>query len=391
LPAPLAFPARSACALLASALACAGAHAADDAARIRDVVDATIRPLMAREGIPGMAVALAVAGRSYVFDYGVAAQDTRSPVTENTLFEIGSVSKTFTATLAAYAVATGRLSLDDSPGKYLPQLKGRPIDQATLLHLGTYTAGGLPLQFPDGLADDAAALAWLRDWTPQAPPGTRRVYSNPSLGLFGLVTSLALKEDFATAIESRIFPAFGMAHSYVHVPERALADYAWGLRAGKPVRMNPGPLADETYGVRTTASDLIRFVQANIDPRGLEPPMRQAVEATHVGWFRAAPLVQGLGWEQYAYPVSREWLLGGNSDEAINDPQPAQRLEADRPGGPRLFDKTGSTGGFGAYVAFVPERRLGLVMLANRNYPIPARVEAAWTILEQLAPTTEPR
>ncbi len=66
--------------------------------------------------------------------------------------------------------------------------------------------------------------------------------------------------------------------------------------------------------------------------------------------------------------------------------QPAERLDPPQvPSGPTLFNKTGSTNGFGAYVAFVPDRRIGLVMLANRSLPVPARIAAAHAVLEVLA------
>ena len=96
-----------------------------------------------------------------------------------------------------------------------------------------------------------------------------------------------------------------------------MADYAWGHQGDKTVRVNPGPLDGPAYGIKTTAADLLRFVEAQIDPRGLAAPMREAVALTQQGLYRAGPLVQGLGWEQYAYPVSREWLLGGNAAEMV--------------------------------------------------------------------------
>ena len=372
---------------LCTLLAPAAAMAATDDDRIRTAVDGAIAPLMSRYDVPGMAVALTVDGRAYVFNFGVASKASPAPVTNTTLFEIGSVSKTFTATLAAYAQASGKLSMADHPSKYLRELKGLPIDKATLLHLATYTAGGLPLQFPDEVTGDAAVPDYFRAWKPTSAPGAARHYSNPSIGLLGAVVAKALDADFSTAVETRLFPAFGMAHSHIRLPETAMQDYAWGHSDAQQVRMQPGPLAEPTYGVRTTASDLLRFVQANIDPASLAPAMRRAVEATHVAHFRSGPLIQGLGWEQYPYPVSREWLLGGNSAEMIFEAQPAAALPTAKGAGARLFNKTGSTAGFGAYVAFVPSRRVGLVMLANRNYPIPARVEAAWAILQTLTAT----
>jgi beta-lactamase class C len=359
-----------------------------DSARFRSIVDAAIRPLLSEHDVPGMAVAITIDGRTFFFNYGVASRESGAPVTEETLFELGSVSKTLTATLATYAHALGKLSLDDRPGRYMPQLQGSAMDQVSLLHLGTYTAGGLPLQFPDEVSDDARMIRYFRQWQLEAAPGTQRRYSNPSIGLFGRIAGLALQGGFAEALESRLLPELELNGTHVVVPEHAMPRYAWGYNAAnEPVRVNPGMFDAEAYGIKSTAADLIRFVQWNIDASGLEEPMRRAIEGTHAGYYRVGATVQGLGWEQYPYPLSLERLLAGNSRTMIMESNPAEQLTpAQADPGPTLFNKTGSTGGFGAYVAFVPQHRVGIVMLANRNYPIPARIRAAHTILEQLVP-----
>ena len=376
-------------AFLFSCLTPLAAWAGDDAEKIRGIVDAAIRPLMAEHDVPGMAVAVTVDGQPFFFNYGVASKESKTPVSETTIFELGSVSKTFTATLTAYAQVTGKLSLDDHPSKYMPQLKGRAIDKASLLHLGTYTAGGLPLQFPDKVPDtDDGMNAYFRQWKPDAKPGVQREYSNPSIGLLGHITGLALKSDFSEAVETQIFPKLGLRHSHIRVPDSAMADYAWGYdEKNKPVRVRPDLFAAEAYGVKSTSSDMIRFVQANIDPSGLDEPIRRAVDLTHVGHFKVGAMVQGLGWEQYAYPVSQEQLLAGNSAGIIFEANRAEQIAPQTSADPRLFNKTGSTRGFGAYVAFVPAKKIGIVMLANKSYPIPARVKAAYAILDQLAPS----
>jgi beta-lactamase class C len=359
-----------------------------DANAVRAAVDRAIQPVMAQHDVPGMAVAVTVDGHAMFFNYGLASKEGRVPVTENTLFELGSVSKTFTATLACYAQGRGKLSFDDHPGTYMPQLKGAAIDRANVLELGTYSAGGLPLQFPDDVEDDAQMLAYFRAWRPDAAPGTQRRYSNPSLGLFGHVTALALQTPFADAVEGRLFPALGLKHSHIRVPATALDDYAWGYdRTNRPVRVGPGVFDAETYGVKSTTADMIRFVQENIDASGLPDPMRRAIDCTHTGYFRIGDTVQGLGWEQYRAPVGLAVLQAGNGAKMSGEPNPATRLQPPQsPPRGTLFNKTGATRGFGAYVAFVPAYRVGIVMLANKNYPIPARVQAAYAILDQLAP-----
>ncbi|MBN8958651.1 MAG: beta-lactamase [Rhizobiales bacterium] len=362
-------------------------RAADAADSVKAAVDQAFRPLLEKYDIPGMAVAVTAGGRQFFFSYGVASKESKAPVTKDTLFELGSVSKTFTATLIAYAQSRGKLSLDDHPGQYVPALRGSAIDKATVLQLATYTAGGLPLQFPDDVENDAAMPSYFRQFKPSAAPGEQRRYSNPSIGLAGHVAALAMKGDFARLVETEIFPPLGLHHSYIHVPKAAMAAYAWGYnKANKPIRVNPGALDDEAYGVKSTAADMIRFVEANIRPDDLAEPMRRAVEGTHIGYLDSGEIVQGLGWEQYAYPVTLERLLAGNSEKMSMQNNAATWLKPPRmPSEPTLFNKTGSTGGFGTYVAFVPAKKIGIVMLANRNFPNAARITAAHAVLTKLS------
>ena len=364
-------------------------QAADRAEAIAAAVDRAVRPLLAAHDVPGIAVAVTVDGRQQFFNFGVASKERNTPVTQDTLFELGSVSKTFTATLIAYAQALGKLSLDDHPSRFMPALRGSAIDKASVLNLATYTAGGLPLQFPDGVKPGAGMTAYFRDWKPSATPGAQRRYSNPSIGLAGYVASLAMTGDFAALVESELFVRLGLRHSFIRVPHAAMAAYAWGYKAGKPTRMTPGVLGAQAYGITSSAADMIRFVEANMRPDTLAPAMRRAIEGTHVGYFRIGDMTQGLGWEQYPFPITLEQLSAGNARTMAMDAHAATPLTPpQRPSGPTLFNKTGSTNGFGAYVAFVPAKRIGIVMLANRNLPIPARVAAAHAVLAELAAQT---
>lgn len=116
--------ARSACAL-AAFLTVGNCLAATD---LQTVVDASVKPLMQQQAIAGLAVGVVQDGKAHYFNYGVASTDARQPVSEHTLFEIGSVSKTFTATLAGYAVASGQLKLSAPASHYLPALRGGKFD-----------------------------------------------------------------------------------------------------------------------------------------------------------------------------------------------------------------------------------------------------------------------
>lgn len=359
---------------------------ANAATSLDDEVRTAARAVMAEQDIPGLAVGVTAPGLRRLYYFGTADRRSGQAVDAATLFEIGSLSKTYTATLGGYAAATGRLRLDETVAQVRPALAGSAIGQASLLQLATYSAGGLPLQFPDSVTTDDQTTAFYRAFQPPFPAGSRRLYSNPSIGLFGALAAQRLDEPFATALQRHVLTPLGLSHTYLQVPAAAQAHYAWGHgKNDQPLRVNPGAYAEEAYGIKTTAGDLLAFVEVNLDPSRLPAPLAKAIDATQQGYYLSGPMTQGLGWEAYAYPLAKARLLAGNTPAMALEPQPVDWQHPPLPAtGARLLNKTGSTNGFGAYALLIPERRIGLVILANRNYPNSARIETAWRILQQL-------
>ena len=162
------------------ALACRPrkAHAQTDRSQLDRAVNAVIGPVMERNNVPGLAVAVSIEGKQHFFNYGVASKASGQKVTKDSIFEIGSISKTFTATLASYACARGALSLSDNASKYWPVLAGSSFDRISLLDLATYTAGGLPLQFPADVTDQEQMIGYYRNWRPAYAGGSYRLDSD---------------------------------------------------------------------------------------------------------------------------------------------------------------------------------------------------------------------
>lgn len=359
---------------------------ANAATSLDDEVRTAARAVMAEQDIPGLAIGVSAPGLRRLYYFGVADRRSGQPVDAATLFEIGSLSKTYTAALGGYAAATGRLRLDETVAQVRPALAGSAIGQASLLQLATYSAGGLPLQFPASVTTEDQTTAFYRAFQPPFPAGSRRLYSNPSIGLFGALAAQRLDEPFAPALQRHVLTPLGLSHTYLQVPAAAQAHYAWGHgKNDQPLRVNPGAYAEEAYGIKTTAGDLLGFVEANLTPDRLPAPLAKAIDATQRGYYRSGPMTHGLGWEAYAYPLAKARLLAGNTPAMALEPQPVDWQHPPLPAtGARLLNKTGSTNGFGAYALLIPERRIGLVILANRNYPNSARIETAWRILQQL-------
>lgn len=279
----------------------------------------------------------------------------------DTLFEIGSVTKVFTALALAHLASVGTVSLDEPLGDLLPagtavpSRAGQPI---SLQHLATHTSGlprlpkGMLLQAllrpskPDPYADCTAdvLLSGLAGTRLGATPGKRFRYSNLGAGLLGLALARQAGTEYETLITHGICAPLGMTDTVVTVDATRSERSAQGhVRRGRPAA--PWHLADlaGAGGLHSTATDLVAFVRAQLDggPAGLAEAIRlsRAVE------YRRSPFARvHLGWM-------------------------AHRLHP-RQGAHLQIWHNGGTGGFASFVGFDPEKRLAVIALGNTRRPV---------------------
>ncbi|MQU65284.1 class C beta-lactamase [Pseudomonas sp. FSL R10-1350] len=375
----------AACALALSTLASV-AHAEPFAPDIEDSVQKAAKALMQQYEVPGLVIAISDKGKQQFYSFGLASKETDARTTPDTLFEVGSISKLFTATLASYAQVEGKLSFAEPVSHYLPQLQGSAFGKVPLLHLATHTAGGFPLQVPDNVKNDEQLQDYLKHWQPTYQAGTHRTYANPSIGMLGVIAAKSLQMPFKSAMQNMLYPALGLSSTYLSVPQDKMPLYAQGYdKQNQPRRLTSDVLADEAYGVRTSARDLIHFAQLNLNTGKPASAIERAVQNTHTGYFQIGPMTQDLIWEQYPYPVTQADLLEGNSNTMAYETNKAVALNP--PLAPQKavwLNKTGSTSGFGGYIAVLPDKQQAVVILANKNYPNSARVELAYAIFKAL-------
>ncbi|EMI9267049.1 ADC family extended-spectrum class C beta-lactamase [Acinetobacter baumannii] len=350
---------------------------------IKKLVDQNFKPLLEKYDVPGMAVGVIQNNKKYEMYYGLQSVQDKKAVNSSTIFELGSVSKLFTATAGGYAKNKGKISFDDTPGKYWKELKNTPIDQVNLLQLATYTSGNLALKFPDEVKTDQQVLTFFKDWKPKNSIGEYRQYSNPSIGLFGKVVALSMNKPLDQVLEKTIFPALGLKHSYVNVPKTQMQNYAFGYnQENQPIRVNPGPLDAPAYSVKSTLPDMLSFIHANLNPQKYPADIQRAINETHQGRYQVNTMYQALGWEEFSYPATLQTLLDSNSEQIVMKPNKVTAISKEP--SVKMYHKTGSTTGFGTYVVFIPKENIGLVMLTNKRIPNEERIKAAYAVLNAI-------
>lgn len=352
---------------------------------IKSLAQDAFSEIIKKYEIPGMVLGITIGGEHQFFSTGVAARKPSIVVTPDTLFEVGSISKIFNVTLAALAEQQGKLNLNITVESHLPNLKDTPFGALRLMDLAIHSTGGLPLQIPSSVPDVRHLEAWLTKWKPSQPGA--RSYSNISIGLLGYITAKALSKSYEDALMQDLLPLMGLKNTWLSVPSAEAHRYAFGYKrtTDQPIRVNPGVLAEEAYGIKTTSRDLLRVIDLHLGHHQVSRSLHAALARTRQSQSANAYFVQAMIWEQYPWPIEVQSLVRGNATDVIFENKattpitPPLTLDAHV-----MYSKTGSTNGFGAYIMFIPDEDLGVVVLANRYYPNSERVTATYNLVQKL-------
>ncbi len=308
--------------------------------------EAAILAEMRKAGIPGAAVAVVVGDRVvWTAGLGVANAETQAPVTADTLFQIGSVTKSFTAAALLTAASEGRLALDRPVSTYVKGLTPC-VGAPTLTQLLSHTGGLIDEPDEFGPQGEDGLGAYQRTWTSEyclLPPGRAFSYSNSGFALAGLALQEADGKPFADVMKARVLTPLGMTRTTFRPTEAMTWPLAVGHRQGKGGAFEVvRPLANDARlwpagTLYSSANEMARFVVALMNDGRVDG--KQALPPGVTGKMREARA--SIPTTKQSYGQGLFWSLG------------------------RLFGHGGTMTGYVAEMSVGDQPLLGTVVLTN--------------------------
>lgn len=328
-------------------------------ADLRKKLDPVANAALGEFGVPGAGVGIRIDGDNHAFGYGLTNNEYGVPVDGDTLFQIGSTSKTFAATKLMQLVEEGKVSLDDKVLEYLPKFKvpdEETTQNVTLRHLVTHTAGWMgDWGGPQGKrrrrkverGDDALRkrIGILKEVPQLAPLGTVWSYNNSAFSVLGHIIEKVTKNTFEGAVTEGIMEPLGMERSF-YFPEQIMTEkFALGHVKDKEGNLKivrpwaQGRATGPSGGVVSSAADQMTYAQFHLNqhPEGKKVLSPETVE------FMQQPLAEAA---TMASHVGVSWLL-----DDIN--------------GVRTVAHGGTMVGQTSAFLMVPERGFAVTVLTN--------------------------
>ncbi|MEM7114820.1 MAG: serine hydrolase domain-containing protein [Chloroflexota bacterium] len=311
--------------------------------------------LMEETAVPGVVVGILNQGQTHIASFGVTNIDHPLPVTADTLFQIGSITKTFTATLMMRLVEQGLLDLDAPLTTYLPDFRVQDetaVSQITPRHLVSHIAGWVGDHFVDtGSGANANQLyaATMAGLPQLAPVGKLFSYNNASFSLAGHLIETLMGQSYEAAMQAELFDPLDMDHAYFYAGDVMTHRFAVGHRVTPdgPVVQGPWPLPRAVHAagaICCSAGNLLRYAAFHLN-NGKAESGQQLLAAEAVEQMRTPQRPVGDMMEA----IGLSWFL-------------------DRVDGVWTASHGGATVGQLSQLVLVPERNFAFSIMTNADY-----------------------
>jgi CubicO group peptidase (beta-lactamase class C family) len=311
--------------------------------------DSMAQAFMSLSTTVGMVIGILDKGKTQVYAYGETVKGSKKLPDGNTLFEIGSISKTFTATLLAHFVQQGKIKLEDPINKYLPdsiakmEFNGKPI---TIQSLSNHSSG-LP-RVPDDLFvgaeksnpykhyDNKKLFAYLKQFKPTREPGAQYDYSNLAVGLLGVILERVSGKTYEQLVKEIIWKPLKMDNSRITLLKEDSAKFAQGYdeRVWLAHSWEFQSLA-ACGAIRSGMNDMLLYAGAQVNDGNSS--LQNAIRFTHQQTYVNGQTRVALGW--HIMPSGEQSFLWHN----------------------------GQTGGYRSTFVFDEQNKRSVIILTNAN------------------------
>lgn len=334
-------------------------------AQVSSEIDSIAMSFLQKSKCTGLSIGIINGDKVLKKYYGRLDRNSNQAPDSSTLYEIASITKTFTGILLAHAVNEGKIKLTDDIRKYLPgnypklEYKGQPIQ---IVHLSNHTSGlpRKPLDLTTQPNYDPKnqyahytknmMLSYLDQVKIDREPGTVAVYSNYAVGLLGIILERVYHKPLENILKQVITDPLGMHNTTFEVAE-GNSKYIKGYDRNTGLEVSHWDLAGlkGCGGLKSNLQDMLLYVQSNI--KATNPDIKLAHQET----FRDSKnklIPQGLGWGLAIYDS------GYNS---FNNPlHISPKME-------KIIFHGGESAGFNTFAGFLKDQKKGIVVLSNSN------------------------
>jgi CubicO group peptidase (beta-lactamase class C family) len=310
------------------------------------LVDSASQSYTRLSATTGLSIGILRNGKNVYYGYGETEKGNGKLPDEHTIFEIGSISKTFTSIILANAVLQNKVKLDDPASKYFPDSIPALVYGGTAVTLKTmsnHTSAipRMPANFhpsdnnnPYKDYDDKDLFGFYKTLKLERKPGIQYEYSNLAAGTLGVILEKIYKKSYQDLFVEAICNPLGMNDTREFIRKTDSVRFAKGYNEeGKYNSPWDFEALAPAGSIRSTASDLLKYANANLGtgPASLE----KAIEFTHVITFSDGNNITALGWHYI------------------------------KPGKDEVLFHNGGTGGYRSYLAVNLQRKFAVVILSN--------------------------